>query len=272
MGPPELNQGRCDVSVIMPTFRRPEYLTEALRNLLEVSSLSIEIMVIDDSADAEGAAVVAAFGDGRIQYYRRAVPSGGRPAILRNDAARKAAGDVFYFLDDDDLVISEALPAAYTLLHQAPQGTLLTLPRPFGPNAEKVEREIAYYEKARKILERRPSAYEVDARLTFTASFVVPSACLIKRSAYARVGGFDEDFPLCEDVDFFAKAIASDGYVLGDMAIVRRRVGHSSLISDARAEALHRSYIQLHRGFKARRGAMAYWTNRIKYKLREVAS
>jgi len=186
-----------DISVIIPTYRRPKYLAEALHKLLEVSAPSFEVIVIDDSPDAEGWAAVAPLGDERISYSRRDPPSKGRPALLRNDAARKASGTIFYFLDDDDLVIPEALPKAYALLRDAPEGVLLTLPQPFGENVRRVQSEIIYYEKVRKILERRPSAYEIEARLTFTSSFVVPSACLIKRSVFGQVGGFDENFALC---------------------------------------------------------------------------
>lgn len=255
---------RVDLSVIMPTYRRPEYLSEALRTILAVRDLSLEILVIDDSPDAEGQGVVANFCDERIRYSKRDVPSNGRPALLRNAAARDASGAVLYFLDDDDLAIPEALPAAYSMLCQAPQGVLLTLPQPVGVLADKVASEVAYYDKAWKVLQRKPSAKEVEARLTFVSSFVVPSACLIKRSVFASVGGFDETFAFFEDVDFFAKAIASDGYVLGTTPIVRRRVGHSSLIADANSDALRRSYVQLRRGFRARRGALAYLINRIK--------
>ena len=260
-------QPSVDVSVIMPTYRRPDYLAEALRKILEVRTLSIEIMVIDDSPDAEGREVVGALGDGRIRYSKRDIPTKGRPALLRNDAAGRASGAVLYFLDDDDLVVPEALPGAYAMLCRAPQGVLLTLPRPFGANDAKVQSEIAYYERAKKVLGRAPSAFEVDARLTFTSSFVVPSACLIKRSVFEKVGGFPEDFAFCEDVDLFAKAIASDGYIFGDLTLVQRRVGHSSLIAEAKTEALRRSYFQLRQGFRARRGTLAYLINRIKYRL-----
>jgi glycosyltransferase involved in cell wall biosynthesis len=252
-----MKQG-VDVSVIIPTYRRPEYLAEGLRKLLEVRALSMEIMVIDDSPDAEGQEVVAALADDRISYSKRQTPTNGRPAILRNEAARKASGAVLYFLDDDDLSIPEALPLAYAALCSAPQSVLITLPRPFGADMAKVRNELAYYEIARKLLRRTPSAYQVEARLTFTASFVVPSACLIKRSAFALVGGFDEGIAVCEDVDLFAKAIGADGYVFSDTAIVSRRVGHSSLIANARTDAFRQSYIQLHHAFRARRGTVAY--------------
>jgi GT2 family glycosyltransferase len=258
-----------DLSVIIPTYKRPDYLAEALRKLLEVDALSMEIMVIDDSPEAEGQAVVAGIGDGRIKYSRRTIPTNGRPALLRNEAARTASGAVFYFLDDDDLVIPETLPGAYAELCKAPEGVLLTLPLPFGNNAVKVESEVTYYASARKVLARRPSAYELEARLTFASSFVVPSACMIKRGVFAKVGGFDETFAFCEDVDFFAKAIAYHGYVLSDATIVRRRVGHSSLIANAKTDALRWSYVQLRNGFRARHGLVALWANRIKYKLND---
>jgi glycosyltransferase involved in cell wall biosynthesis len=253
-----------DLSVIIPTYRRPEYLAEALQKLLEVASLSIEIVVIDDSADAEGQEVVSALRDERVTYFRRDIPSNGRPAVLRNDAARKTSGAILYFFDDDDLVIPEALPGAYAVLQEAPQGVLLTLPQPFGANAQKVAGELAHFEKARSIIQRNLSAHQLEARLTFVSSFVVPSACLIKRSVFAAVGGFDEELAFFEDVDFFAKAIAADGYVFSDTPLVRRRVGHSSLIAAANTDALQRSYIELRRRFRARRGSLAYLANRVK--------
>jgi glycosyltransferase involved in cell wall biosynthesis len=256
-----------DISFIIPTYRRPAFLAEALASILELTSLSIEVMVIDDSPDGEGAEVVNSFNDGRIRYTKREVPSKGRPAQLRNEAAAHALGAVLYFHDDDDMVITDALPGAFAEFQQSRSGVLICIPEPFGGPPDKVENEIAFFSRARDKLVRTPSSANLSAHLIFSDSLVTCSACMIKRGTFTAIGGFDESIALAEDVDFYSRAIAVDGYVFTHRPFARRRVGQPSLIADAKREVLDQSYSQIRQSFRKRRGTVAYFAYRAKHML-----
>jgi glycosyltransferase involved in cell wall biosynthesis len=260
-----------DISFIIPTYRRPALLAEALRSILELTSLSVEVRVIDDSPDGEAAAVVSSLQDGRIHYTLREVPSGGRPAKLRNEAAAQALGSVLYFLDDDDVVIADALPGAFAELQHSHSGVLISIPEPFGEFAEKVKSETAFFQRARDKLVLMPSSTNLAAHLIFRDSLVTCSACMIKRGTFTAIAGFDESIALAEDVDFYSRAIALDGYVLTHRPFARRRVGQPSMIAQSRRETLHQSYLQMRQGFRKRHGTLAYLAYRVKHKLQRDA-
>src|ERR1700710_2487332 len=95
---------RMDFSTIIPTFRRPDQLREAIGSVLGQTGVALEVFVIDDSPEGSAEAVVREFDDARLSYRRNPNPTGGRPAIVRNLAWPDARGAFIHFLDDDDLV------------------------------------------------------------------------------------------------------------------------------------------------------------------------
>src|ERR1700727_1098022 len=93
-----------DVSVVIPTFRRPALLREAIASALQDRDLEIEVLVLDDSPEGSAADTVAAIADPRVHYFKCDPPSGGKPAQVRNLGVQRAEGRFIHFLDDDDLV------------------------------------------------------------------------------------------------------------------------------------------------------------------------
>ena len=252
-----------DLSIIIPTFRREEPLREAVLSVLALQGLDFEVIVIDDSPEGSAAAVIQAIGDPRVQYSKHPAPTGGRPAIIRNGAARQARGKVFFFLDDDDKAIPHNLAKAFQRLVSSPAGVLMSTPHPFGPNPARVQDEVRYFAKALAFLDRPRHRLTVVARLLFAATPLVCSTCLIKASAFAAAGGFDETIPLCEDVEFYMRAIRTQGYLYQPEPILERRVGEASLISAASTARIAESYRMAHDKYRAQHGALEFWALKL---------
>ncbi len=93
-----------DFSVVIPTFRRPRELIEAISSALRQQDASIEVIVIDDSPEGSAEAAVGGLGDPRVTYLKNQNPTGGVPSVVRNIGWPMARGRFVHFLDDDDLV------------------------------------------------------------------------------------------------------------------------------------------------------------------------
>src|SRR5689334_14881172 len=75
-----------DVSVVIPTFRRPQPLVEAIRSVLDQEGVQVEVIVMDDSPEGSALPVVAQLGDARVLARRMPQPTGGNPSLVRNTA------------------------------------------------------------------------------------------------------------------------------------------------------------------------------------------
>ena len=243
-----------DLTIIIPTFRREALLLEALRSALAVPGLTLEVLVIDDSPEGGAQAVVQSLGDPRVQYLQQVPPSGGRPAVLRNRGARLARGRMLYFLDDDDHAIPEALAQACQRLDEAACGVAIGLPRPFGAVPARVEEERRYFEGAARFLARHPSRWAVTARLLFGHALVVCSTYVVRRDAFLAVGGFLPDMAVYEDIDLCMRVVRQAGHLHFGQAIVERRVGGPSLISQSTQAQMLESYRQSQAHHRRERG------------------
>ncbi len=90
----------ASVSVIMPTYRRVQFLADALESALAQTYPDIEVFVSDNSPDDVVEQVVRGYQDDRIRYRRHAVNVGGAANFL--GAVQDAAADVVASLHDDD--------------------------------------------------------------------------------------------------------------------------------------------------------------------------
>src|SRR5690348_9034851 len=104
------------VAVIIPTYNRAHMLAQALESVLAQSRAPDEILVVDDGSADGTADVVAGYGD-RIRYLRKS--NGGVPSALNHGLAATDA-DYVAFLDDDDLLLPDAIERHYAFLHAHP--------------------------------------------------------------------------------------------------------------------------------------------------------
>lgn len=89
------------VSVVIPTYDRPDYLRIALAGVVAQTHRNLEIIVCDNASPRDPTPVVASFADPRIRLYRNARNLGPTPNTLL--AVGMAAGDYVAILGDDDL-------------------------------------------------------------------------------------------------------------------------------------------------------------------------
>src|ERR687884_911925 len=241
-----------DISIVVPTFHREVELLEAVRSALGQQQVTVEVIVVDDSAEGSAERPVASLGDGRVRYVRRATPSGGIPALARNEGWALARGRYVHFLDDDDRLADGASHALMAALDAAPEvGVAIGTVRPFGRDAAVLRRQEAYFAAAAETLRRTESRMALVATLLFQTTPLVNSACMIRRECVGRIGGYATDIARCEDVDFYLRAVRRFGFVFVDRPVVHYRTGAPSLMHSLRGKSLmQQSYRTIYRNYR----------------------
>lgn len=196
------------ISVVMPTFRRPDLLERCLRALMAQSlePSCVEILVVDDGREDRIRALVgriaAEAGAPAIRYLR---PTHGRgPAAARNAGWRAATAPLVAFTDDDTCPDREWLRHGLTAMQDHPDW-VAAAGRVRVPTAAGVA----------------PTDHELMTRGLETAEFVTANA-FVRAAALARVDGFDERFLRAwredSDLQFRLQAIGDVGRI--DAAVV----------------------------------------------------
>jgi GT2 family glycosyltransferase len=263
------------VSVVIPTFRREAVLLEAIRSALNSRDLPLEVLVLDDSPEGSAATPVAGIGDERVHYVHRAIPSGGVPAIVRNEGLAMARGRYVHFLDDDDILERGALDALAAALERSPDaGVAIGTVVPFGDDEDLLAYQRQYFAAAAGRLRAARTQMQLVAGMLFESTPLVNSSCMIRRSAAIAIGGYSLDVPLCEDVDFFMRAIRHSGFIFIDRPVVRYRTGEVSLMQTlgGHRALFIKSYRSIHDRYRTQHGlfefvrlkAMAHWQRNIR--------
>jgi glycosyltransferase involved in cell wall biosynthesis len=248
-----------DLSVIVPTFRRPAALLEAVRSALSQEQVQVEVLVLDDSPEGSAQAAVERIGDPRVSYRRMEQPSGGKPALVRNIGWQQARGRFVHFLDDDDRVAEGAYAALVAALDARPQvGVAFGRVEPFGDHREVLLQQQAYFQNAARrarISQRLGSRHLMVTNMLFKPTVLVNSACIIRRDCIAPLGGYDPELQVVEDVDFYLRAIRKFGCIFIDEVVLHYRTGAPSLMHNLQDnDPVVASYRQMFAKYRAEQG------------------
>ncbi len=165
------------VSVVVPTFKRPELLGRCLAALAgqDFDPAAYEVIVADDAASPPTREQVeAAAGRARSPVRYVAVTGSRGPAGARNAGIRAARGEVVAFTDDDCVPEPGWLSAGVRAFDASP-GVAAVTGRVVVP------------------LPARPTDYERDTAGLEHAEFVTAN-CFVRRDVLEQLGGFDERF------------------------------------------------------------------------------
>jgi glycosyltransferase involved in cell wall biosynthesis len=197
------------VSVVVPVYNCQSYLPEALESALAQTYRPIEVIVVDDGSTDDSAHAAQRFMP-PVRY--RWQPHSGA-AAARNLGVDLARGSFVAFLDADDLWTEPKLMLQMEAFDADP-----VLDMVFGHVQQFVSPELA-------------GTGEVPVRLsTEELPGYAPSAALIRRDAFLRVGRFERHWNVGEFMDWYLKANERGlkGLMLSEV-VVRRRLHSQNL-------------------------------------------
>ena len=118
-----LGSGRAmpRITVVIPTYRRPQLLSEAIRSVLNQTYQDFEIVVVDDNSGDDTEKVVRAFGEARVRYI--AHETNKRCGAGKNTGIRNSESELIAFLDDDDEWLPPKLERQVAVLDRSPATT-----------------------------------------------------------------------------------------------------------------------------------------------------
>lgn len=207
------------VSVLIPTYNRAALLAQALEACRLQTRPADEVIVIDDGSTDATAEVLAGWTAPGRMVIRQV--NGGKAAALNRGLA-VARGDAVLMLDDDDLLPPGALARHVAALNASPAAG------------------FSYGRYARFTGEGTPAAAPTDIepidrrdprRLHLRLidhDFLPNPAWMVRRSAVAQVGGYDDTLARSQDFDMILRLARAVPAAPIDAVLLWQRV-HRSL-------------------------------------------
>jgi glycosyltransferase involved in cell wall biosynthesis len=204
------------VSVIIPTYNRWPMVREAIDSVFAQTYRDFELIVVDDGSTDESPMELA-----RLTAPVRVIAQSRRGvAAARNAGARAAQGRYLAFLDSDDLWLPQKLAMQTAFMSARSDIAICQTEEIWMRNGKRVN------PKARH---RKPDG-DIFYR-SLDLCLVSPSAVMVSRTLFHKIGGFDEALPVCEDYDLWLRIAADHSVPLLPQPLVVKRGGHADQLS-----------------------------------------
>jgi len=205
------------VSIIIPTYNRPEQTTAAIQSVLNQTFKDFELIVVDDCS-------TPAFrfdslpDDTRLRLITLEQNSG--VSAARNRGIEQASGEWIAFLDSDDLWEPKKLAVQMKWLRDNRCYRICQTQEIWIRNGKRVNQPKQWRKKADEIFAE-----------SLERTMVSPSSVIINRSLIHEVGLFNEDLPACEDYDLWLRICRTESVGLIDQQLMIRHGGAEDQLS-----------------------------------------
>ena len=209
----ETGQPRPLVSVIVVVKNGERFLATALQSIFGQDYRQMEVLIVDGQSTDETACIAKSFENIRYIWQENH-----DLANARNIGIQAARGDLIAFLDHDDVWAPNKLSTQADYLEN--------------------HSEILYtITHVRFFLEQNHLLRPGFKRESFETGQIgcTPSALLARRVVFERVGGFDPDFAVGCDADWFARA-RDDAIPMGVIpkVLLYKRIHNANLSANVR--------------------------------------
>jgi glycosyltransferase involved in cell wall biosynthesis len=203
------------VSVIIPTFNRPQFLPAAIGSVFNQTFTDWELLIADDGSDERTRAYLRTLSH-LPKVTIMWMPHTGSPAAVRNAALHNARGEYVAFLDSDDIWEVRKLELQLAILRnrkrcQWSYTAFTNINEQGDPLPEESRRRWI------------PCEGEIfDRILRGEVSIRTPSV-LVARQLLVDSGGFDESMRSAEDYDLWLRLALCSEIALINESLVRIR-------------------------------------------------
>jgi len=186
-----MNEFKPKISVVIVTYNRPEFVSSAIKSVLDQTYQNFEIIVVDNGVEKSAEKIVNSFDESQIRYLpqiKNTGCSGGKNIGMEN-----MRGEFVAFLDDDDIWLPEKLKLQIDAFEKNPEAgfcfTAVTQIFDHGERDSNVPDGIGnYYEKALQKF-----------------SLFLSVTLMIKKIVIDDIGLIDETLPSCDEAELIIR-------------------------------------------------------------------
>jgi hypothetical protein len=230
------------VSVVIPTYNRAHSVIDAVVSVLSQTYEDLELIVVDDGSTDDTAERIAAVRDPRLSFV---LANHAGVSAARNLGVKQTSGELVAFLDSDDLWRRDKLAHEVALLRARPEVDLVF------SDLEKRHGDRVYPSFMREtgVFSRRlrnggyPEGVVLGMREMYLCLLeevpIKPSALVLRRAAFERVGGFDEHWTSSEDWELLLRLSRTHRFAYVDLPLTVLFISPDSLhlVDQSRGEA-----------------------------------
>lgn len=207
------------VSVIIPVFNRPIMVKEAIESVLLQTFQDFELILVDDGSQNETKQLLRQYQASYPQKIIVIFCEHSGVSKTRNVGIKRARGEFIAFLDSDDLWITSKLEKQI-LFMESKKLLVCQTEEVWIRNGKRVNPMKKHVKRSGKIF--------FDC---LPLCIVSPSAVMIKRDVFEKVGMFNEKLLACEDYDLWLRILMYYPVYTMSEKLITKKGGHSDQLS-----------------------------------------
>ena len=190
-----------EVSIIIPTYNRADYLEETIESVISQTFDNWECLIVDDGSTDNSKYIIDAViaKDSRFHSYSRVDTN--RPkgvSSCRNIGIEKATSSYIIFLDSDDLLLNHCLAYRLQYIKNAQVADFYIF-----------KMQVLKNNKRDRIIGKEPKDNSPESYLEMIFEGIQPftvTSLLWSRETLLNLGGFDQNLLRLEDPDLHLRA------------------------------------------------------------------
>jgi len=208
------------VSIVTPSFNQATFLEQTLRSVLEQDYPNLEYIVIDGGSRDGSLEIIQKYAD-QLSYWQSQPDQGQTDAI--NQGFAHASGEIFAWLNSDDLLLPGAVSAAVRALQAHPEAAMV-----YG--------DALLINAEGKTIGKFPAAQTDYRKLRRGYVHIPQQASFFRADLWRQVGPLDVSFYFAMDYDLWVRlaALAPLVYVPQLWAAFRLHGAGKSIAADDR--------------------------------------
>jgi glycosyltransferase involved in cell wall biosynthesis len=207
------------IDVIIPTYNRKEKLQRAIDSVLQQKKAPFNLYVIDDGSTDGTSEMIRTLYTSRVCYLHQ---SNAGPSAARNLGILKSSSPWIAFLDSDDEWLPKKLETQMAYLKEHAGMKICQTEEQWIRNGVRVNPMKKHAKSAGHIF-----------KACLPLCIISPSAVMIHRTVFEKVGLFDPDYAVCEDYELWLRIAHQFEVGLIEKPLIKKYGGHADQLSHA---------------------------------------